>query len=155
MFEHFLKEVTGKNLVQVGFHPIAKTQDANNIYASDIAEAVHEICHFIFASQEQRKMPNLGWENYNEACIPSDLLIQEVKACLYTKTLIEKLLEKKIIEFSDLTKKSIGYAEYLIDAGKNLAEKNLANITVTDEEIEEIDKIIKNYLLIHSLILIR
>lgn len=55
-----IHRVTGARLVGSDGGDYVHTSDVIAVPDGDVEAAVHELCHFIVASQEERRMPNLG-----------------------------------------------------------------------------------------------
>ena len=123
-------EITGKQ-IKVGPE---NRQDGEFIYYDTTLSILHELCHWIAASEEDRKDPYLGWFNKGNVCmddLPQNLMEQEGNALYLSSILYRRFYcdDIQICRFADYFEEiSLKFIKPNLDL---LNDPNFIKITTT------------------------
>jgi hypothetical protein len=132
IFSEISRKVCGKD-VKFG---IDHHQTSTTISGTDYIGILHEICHWLAATDDDRKHPNLGFEkeygfDYSLGMweeIPKDLERAEGISLFLTNHFLKNISDCQTI---------INYSNYMLDNSKNF-------INYDDDILKDIDNILKS-----------
>ena len=134
-----VKEITGKNVIPKYIHESPLNNgfsvfiDTDTIYVDtdlfneyNLLFLIHEVGHWLEATDEQRLLPNIGLPIVDEENPPEEVLIREIRAREYSRLYFEHWANE------NLTGHQLDYVNYLFnnifdDFEKDLDMKGILN----------------------------